>query len=175
MEKHVTFKGKPVELEGRMPGLNQKAPDFKVTGRDLKEITLGGFGDKIKIISVAVSLDTPVCHKQLETFSGKAKELGDEVVILNITMDLPFALSRFCQNWDYCERVVVLSDHRYASFGKAYGLLIKDMRLLARAVLVLDRDNTIKLFQVVPEITEEPDYKCAIAEAEKLLHAAGKI
>lgn len=175
MEKHVSFKGNPVTLEGHMPGLNQKAPDFSVVDRDLKEVTLKDFGGKIKIISVAVSLDTPVCHKQLETFSNEAKKLGDEVVILNITMDLPFALSRFCQNWDYCERVVVLSDYKYASFGKAYGLLIKDMRLLARAVLVLDRDNTIKLFNVVPEITHEPDYKCAIAEAEKLLAEAGKI
>jgi thiol peroxidase len=168
----VTFKGKPVTLEGKRPRLNEKAPDFTAIDRDLKEVHLSDFGDKIKIISVAVSLDTPVCNAQLRKFNEEAAKLGEAVVVINITMDLPFAISRFCEA-EGIEHVVTLSDYRYASFGQNYGLLIKELRLLARAVLVLDRDNTIKLSQIVPEITEHPDYKCAIAEAERLLARVG--
>jgi len=172
MEKQVTFQGKPLALLGTRPRINEKAPDFKAIDRDLKEVSLSDFKGRIKLISVVVSLDTPVCNLQLRRFNEEASKLGDEAAVINISMDLPFAISRFCET-EGIDRVVTLSDHRDASFGQAYGLLIKELRLLARAVLVLDRDNTIKLFEVVPEITNEPDYKCALAEAEKLLVKIG--
>ena len=138
----------------------------------MKEVSLSDFKDRIKLISVVVSLDTPVCNAQLRRFNEEASKLGDGVVVINISMDLPFAISRFCET-EGIDRVVTLSDHREASFGEAYGLLIKELRLLARAVLVLDRDNTVKLFEVVPEITNEPDYKCALAQAARLLAKVG--
>ncbi|MDA8387540.1 MAG: thiol peroxidase, partial [Nitrospiraceae bacterium] len=130
--------------------------------------SLGDFKGKIKVISVVLSLDTPVCHKQLVRFNEEAAKLGRDVAVLNISMDLPFAIARFIEE-QKIERSTVLSDHRDASFGKAYGLLIEGMRLLARSVIIIDREDTITYFQIAPEQTGEPDYGRAMKEVEKLL------
>jgi thiol peroxidase len=168
----ITFQGNPLTLSGPVPGVGEKAPDFRAVDRDLKEVTLGGFKGKIIIISSTPSLDTPVCSAQLRKFNEEAARLGGDVAVINISMDLPFAISRFCAT-EGIEKAVALSDHKYASFGEAYGLLIEELRLLARAVLVIDRDGTIRLVEVVPELATEPDYRCAVAEAEKLLAKVG--
>ncbi len=164
----ITFKGKPLALYGQTPAPGGRAPDFTVLDKDLNEVPLGWFRGKVKVISSVLSLDTSVCHRQLVRFNSGAAKLGPEVAVLNISMDLPFALARFIEE-EQIRDAVVLSDHRDASFGKAYGLLIERMRLLARAVMVIDRDDTIRYVQVVPEQTNEPDYGQAISEVEKLL------
>ena len=165
---NITFKGNPVTLSGQRPETGRKAPDFHVLDKDLREVSLGDFKGKIKVISVVLSLDTPVCHKQLVKFNEDAAKMGGEVAVLNISMDLPFAIARFVRE-EKIERTSVLSDHRDASFGKAYGLLIEEMRLLARSVIITDKEGTITYFETVPEQTAEPDYGRAMKEVERLL------
>ncbi|MDA8087379.1 MAG: thiol peroxidase [Nitrospiraceae bacterium] len=167
-KENIAFKGNPVTLLGSRPRTGQKAPDFHALDHNLHEVSLGDFKGKVKVISVVLSVDTPVCHKQLVRFNEEAAKLGQDVAVLNISMDLPFAIARFMKE-ESIERTVVLSDHRDASFGRAYGLLIDEMRLLARSVIIIDKDETISYFQVVQEQTEEPDYERAMKEAEKLL------
>ncbi|MDA8171345.1 MAG: thiol peroxidase [Nitrospiraceae bacterium] len=167
-KENITFKGNPVKLSGRMPEVGQKAPDFHALNQNLNEVSLGDFRGKVKVISVVLSVDTPVCHKQLVRFNEEAAKLGQDVAVLNISMDLPFAIARFIKE-ESIERTVVLSDHRDASFGKTYGLLMDETRLLARSVIIIDRDETIRYFQIVQEQTDEPDYGQAMKELEKLL------
>jgi thiol peroxidase len=121
----------------------------------------------VKVISVTPSLDTPVCDIQARTFNQKAGSISDKVVVLNISMDLPFAIARFCASAGI-ENLKTLSDHREASFGKAYGVLIKELRLLARSVFVIDPANLVRYVEVVPEITNQPDYDKALAVAKGL-------
>ncbi len=168
MANRVSFKGKPLSLYGQIPVPGGKAPDFTALDKDLNEVPFGRFQGKVKVISSVLSLDTSVCHRQLVRFNREAAKLGQEVAVLNISMDLPFALARFIEE-EQIRDTTVLSDHRDASFGKAYGLLIEQMRLLARAVMVIDRDDSIRYVQVVPEQTDEPDYGQAVMEVEKLL------
>lgn len=167
MGRGVTFQGNPLTLIGPEPKAGDKAPDFKVLDRGLGEKTLADFGGKVKLISVTPSLDTPVCDIQARRFNEEAANLGG-VAVLNISMDLPFAIERFCTAAGI-ENVEALSDHREASFGNAYGVLIKELRLLARSVFVIDKDDTIRYVQIVPEITEHPDYDKALEEAKKLV------
>lgn len=135
---------------------------------NLKEVRLKDFPGKIKLISVTPSLDTPVCDMQARRFNEAAAKLPDDVVIINISMDLPFAIARFCTSAGI-DRVKVLSDHRDASFGNTYGVLIKELRLLARSVFIIDRDNIIKYIEIVPEITNHPDYEKALEVVKSLL------
>ena len=167
-KENITLKGSPVRLSGRRPEIGRKAPDFHALDKDLREVALGDFKGKIKVISAVLSLDTPVCHKQLVRFNEEAAKLGGDVAVLNISMDLPFAIARFIEE-EKIERTTVLSDHRDASFGKAYGLLMEGMRLLARSVIIIDREGTITYFEIAPEQTGEPDYERAMKEVEKLL------
>lgn len=165
----VKAHGNPVTLIGGTPlKAGDKAPDFTVLDGNLKEIKLKDFEGKIKVISVTPSLDTPVCDLQARRFNQEASKLPESVVVLNISMDLPFAISRFCTNAGI-DKVKALSDHRDASFGNAYGVLIKELRLLARSIFIIDRDNTIRYIEIVPELTEHPDYEKALGEAGKLL------
>ena len=170
---NIAFKGKPLSLYGQMPGAGGKAPGFTVLDKDMNEVSLARFSGKVKVISTVLSLDTSVCHRQLVRFNRAAEDLSarlgsGEVAVLNISMDLPFAIARFIRE-EQIGDTAVLSDHRDASFGKAYGLLIEGMRLLARSVIIIDRDDTIRYFRVVPEQTNEPDYEQALREVEKLL------
>lgn len=168
MERTVTLFGSPVHLEGREVKIGDKAPEFGVLDKDLKEVTLKDFAGKIKLISATPSLDTPVCDLQARTFNQKAAELPEEVVILNISMDLPFAIARFCTAAGI-DRIKVLSDHREASFGLNYGILIRELRLLARAVFVIDKNDVIRYMEIVPEVTHHPDYDKALQAVKDLL------
>lgn len=168
MIRTVTLFGNPLTLVGREVHVGDYAPSFVVIDKDLREIRFNDFNGKIKLISTTPSLDTPVCDLQLRTFNKRASGLSDEVVILNISMDLPFAIARFCSSAGI-ERVQVLSDHREASFGLNYGLLIKELRLLGRAVIVIDRHERIRYLEIVSEISEQPDYNKVLSFIEKLL------
>lgn len=157
MRRTITFKGNTLTLVGRAVKEGDGAPDFRVLSGDLQEVRLSQFGDVIKIITSFPSLDTPVCDMQVKEFNKSASSLSDEVVVLGISKDLPFAQKRFCEDNDI-KRVVVLSDYRYSSFGINYGLLIKELNLLARAVCILDRNNIARYIQIVGELTAPPDY-----------------
>ncbi len=134
----------------------------------MSPVELSTYRGKICVISVVPSLDTPVCDMQTRKFNEEAGNLGDNVVILTVSMDLPFAQSRWCGAAGV-EKVVTLSDHRDANFGEAFGVLIKELRLLARAVFVVDKDGTVQYIQLVKEVTEEPDYNAVIEAVKKLV------
>jgi thiol peroxidase len=163
----ITFKGSPLTLLGQELKVGDKAPVFRVLDGELKEFGLTDFAGKIKIISVTPSLDTPVCDTQARRFNQQASQLGEDVVVLNISMDLPFAISRFCTAAGI-DKVKALSDHRDASFGLAYGVLIKELRLLARSIFVIDKYDVVKYIEVVSEVTNLPDFVDPLATAKKL-------
>jgi thioredoxin-dependent peroxiredoxin len=164
----VTLKSKPVTLIGQVLEKGNKVPDFVVLDKDLKEVSLRDFAGKAKLISVAVSLDTPVCDTQARKFNEEAAQLPAEVAIMNITMDLPFAIGRFCSAAGI-DRIKTLSDYRDASFGMAFGVLIKELRLLARAIFLVDRDNILRYSEIVPEVTGQVNFEKALAETRSLL------
>jgi thiol peroxidase len=164
----VTMKGKPITLIGPEIQVGQKAPDFEVVANDLSAVKLSSFAGKTCIIASVPSLDTSVCDRETRNFNEKAGELGgDIVVVLTISMDLPFAQKRWCGATGV-ENVTTLSDHREASFGKAYGVLIKDLRLLARAVFVVDKKGIVRYVQIVPEVASEPDYDAVLKAVKEL-------
>jgi thioredoxin-dependent peroxiredoxin len=163
----VTMKGKELTLEGDQLELGQKVPQFEVTANDLSKVKLSSFSDKIKIILSVPSLDTSVCDTMSRRFNSEAANFSDDIVVLVISMDLPFAQKRWCGNGE-AGNVITLSDHYDASFGIAYGVLIKELRLLARSVFIIDRDNVLRYWQLVPEISNEPDYEAALQAVEKL-------
>lgn len=163
----VSVQGGPVTLLGTELKVGAKAPDFLVLDKDLKEVKLSDFEGKIKIISVTSSLDTSVCDMQARRFNQDALNLPDDVVVLNISMDLPFAISRFCTAAGI-DKVKAYSDHREASFGNAYGVLIKESRLLARSIFVLDKANVIQYIEIVPELSDQPDYDKALEAVKKI-------
>lgn len=169
MEKKgaVKFQGKPLTLLGNELKVGDKAPPFTVLDKDLTPVSLSDFAGKIKIVSVTPSLDTPVCNLQATTFNKRAAALTPDIALINVSMDLPFAIARFCST-EGIDKLVTLSDHRDASFGLAYGVLVEELRLLARSVFVIDRTDIIRYIQIVPEMTDEPDYEKALAEARKL-------
>jgi thiol peroxidase len=157
----VTAHGNPVTLIGKAIKEGDKAPDFTVLDGELKELTLKDLEGKIKVISVTPSLDTPVCDIQARRFNEEAAKFSPNVVVLNISMDLPFAITRFCTSAGI-DRVKAYSDHRDASFGEAFGVLIKELRLLARSVFIIDASDVVRYAEIVPEITEHPDYERVI-------------
>ena len=163
----VTIHGNSLTLIGPELKVGDQAPEFTVLDSDLKEVKLQEFKGKIKVISVTPSLDTPVCDLQARRFNQEAAGFAENVAVLNISMDLPFAIARFC-NAAGIDKVKTLSDHRDASFGNAFGVLIKELRLLARAVFVIDKDDIIRLKEIVPEVTNHPDYDSAITLIKKM-------
>lgn len=158
----VTMKGKTLTLIGPDIKVGERAPDFTVLDGALGETRLSDFDGKTKIISVTPSLDTPVCDLQLRRFNHEAANMPHDVVVLNISMDLPFAIARFCTTAEI-DRAKALSDHREALFGRAYGVLIKELRLLARSIFIIDRDNIVRYKEVVPEQSNHPDYDEALS------------
>ncbi|OON89413.1 thiol peroxidase [Pyramidobacter sp. C12-8] len=162
----VTMKGNPLTLVGPELKVGDKAPDFIVVDTAMAPKSLKDYEGKIKVLSVTPSLDTPVCDLQATWFNEDTAELGD-VYVLNVSMDLPFALKRYCAAKGF-DKVATLSDHREASFGTAYGVLLKELRLLARAVFVVDCDDVIRYIEVVPEATNSIDYD-KLLEAVKAL------
>ncbi len=164
----VTIRGNPLTLIGPDLKIGDYAPDFSVLDGELKEVNIKDFAGKIKVLSVTPSLDTAVCDMQARRFNQEAAQLSDNVVVLNISMDLPFAISRFCITAGI-DKIKALSDHRDASFGTAYGVLIKELRLLARSVFVIDRNDIISYKEIVPELTDVPDFISPLAMVRKLL------
>ena len=165
--KTITFQGNPLHLAGRSLKVGAPAPFFRVTGQGLKETTLADFSARIKIITSFPSLDTPVCDLQVKEFNKRAAHFAADTVILAISMDLPFAQARFCDAFGI-KSVNVLSDYRHASFGINYGLLIKELNLLARAVVILDHD-VVSYIQIAPELTKPLDYDDVLANLQELL------
>lgn len=163
----VTMKGSPLTLIGGVIEVGDKAPDFVVIDNDLKPVRFSSYAGKIVVISAVPSLDTPVCDMETRRFNDEAGRLSDDVVILTISMDLPFAQKRWCGAAGV-DRVVTLSDYREAEFGKAYGALIKELRLLARMVFVVDRSGVVRYVQTVKELTQEPDYDAILAAVRGL-------
>lgn len=162
----VTMKGNPLKLSGPKVGEGDNAPDAELVANDLSPAKLSDFRGKIRVISSVPSLDTSVCDKMTRRFNEEAANL-DNVTVLTISMDLPFAQKRWCGAAGI-ENVITLSDYRNADFGTTYGLLIEELRLLARAVMVVDADGVIRHFELVKEIADQPDYDAAIKTARQL-------
>ena len=168
MARQIYFKGNPLTLVGRPVKEGVAAPDFKVISQELKEITLTDFKDKIKILTSFPSLDTPVCDMQVKEFNKKAADISRDISIIGISKDLPFAQARFCSDNDI-KNVSILSDYRFSSFGINYGLLIKELNLLARSVIIADKKNMIRYVQIVNELTTPPNYDEVLASLENIL------
>ena len=164
----ITFQGNPLTLVGPEIKEGSQAPDFEILDNDLNPVKFSSFKGEVVIISVVPSLDTPVCNLQTNRFNAEAEKLGAGVKILTISMDLPFAQKRWC-GAEGVDNLQTLSDHRDASFGTAYGLLVKELRLLARAVLVIDREGVIRYFQLVSELTNEPEYEPVLEAVKRLV------
>lgn len=162
---NVTFNHEPVTLEGPELKPGDKAPDFTALSNALKEVSLHDFKGKVKLISVVPSVDTGVCAEQTKRFNEEADKL-ENVQIITISMDLPFAQGRFCAA-NGIKHLEILSDHRDADFGKKYGVLMKELRLLARAIFVIDSDDTVTHAEYVREVTNHPDYDLALSETRK--------
>ena len=170
MEKRkdlITMGGNPVTLIGKEIKVGDKAPDFTALKSDLSPYSLKDAGQGVKIISVVPSLDTGVCELQTINFNEQAAKLED-VTILTLSVDLPFAQGRFCSA-NNIDKVLTLSDHRDLSFGMNYGYVIEELRLLARGIVIIDKDNIVKYVEYVKEVTDHPDYDKAIEEAKKLI------
>ena len=157
----VTFKANPLTLIGPEVKTGAKAPDFKLLTKDLNEVTLASSKGKTRLISVVPSLDTPVCDAQTRRFNEEASKLPGSITILTVSVDLPFAQARWCGAAGV-SKVQTLSDHRDVSFGKAYGVLIKELRLLSRAIFVVGPDDKVQYVEYVKEITQHPDYEKAL-------------
>jgi len=164
----VTMKGNPITIMGTELQVGDRAPDFVAIDNDLNPVSFDSFRGKVCIVSSVPSLDTPVCDMETRRFNDEAGRLGDDVEILTISMDLPFAQKRWCGTAGV-DRVQTLSDHRDAAFGQAYGVLIKGLRLLARAVFVVDKEGTIRYMELVKEIASEPDYDSLLTAVKELV------
>lgn len=169
MKKYeVMFGGRPVALEGCRCETGAKAPAFTVVDGSLQEVPSERFHGKVRIYSVFPSVDTPVCSLQNIRFNREATTLSDEVEILALSVDLPFAQKRFCAA-EGIDRVHLFSDYRTLDFGLKYGFVMEGLRLLARGVVVVDRDDTVRYVEYVPEVTHEPDYGRALAVVRELV------
>lgn len=164
----ATLKGNPITLVGPELEIGDSAPDFTVNKNLLEEVSLKDYTGKIKLISVIPSLDTGVCDSQTRRFNEEAGGLGDDVVVLTISMDLPFAQARWCGAAGV-ERVITLSDHKNASFGEAYGVLIQEFRLDMRSIFVIDKNDKITYVEYLTEMSEHPNYEQAVAAVKELL------
>jgi thioredoxin-dependent peroxiredoxin len=159
----TTMRGNPLTLVGPELKAGDKAPDFATIDSSMKPVTLSDTGKKTRIFSVVPSLDTPVCDAQTKRFNEEAGKL-DSVDIYTVSMDLPFAQKRFCNSFAL-DNVKMLSDHRDASFGQSYGTLIKELRILSRAIFVVGPDDKLKYVEYVPEVADHPDYEAALSAA----------
>lgn len=161
----VTFHEEPVTLLGTEKKVGDQAPNFTVLSNDLKEVSLEDFKGKVKIVSVVPSVDTGVCSQQTKRFNDEADKI-ENTHILTISMDLPFAQARWCAA-NGVKNISLLSDHRDADFAEKYGVLIKELRLLTRAIFVIDSNDVIQHVEYVSEVTTHPDYDAALEAAKK--------
>jgi len=163
----ITMKGNPLTLVGNELKLGDQAPDAVVLDNELSPVHISSFKGKTLVLSSVPSLDTPVCDIETRKFNEEASRLGPDVQILTISMDLPFAQARWCAA-EGVDKVKTLSDHRDAEFGNAYGVLIKELRLLGRCIFVVDREGKIRYIQLVPELSSEPDYESVLQAVKEL-------
>ena len=166
-KRKLTMKGSAVTMRGPQLAVGDQAPDFKLLDTDLNPRTLASFGDQVKLISIVPSLDTGVCDTQTRRFNEEISKM-DKAVVITVSVDLPFAQKRWCGAAGL-DSAITLSDHYDVSFGEAYGVLIEELRLLSRAVLVLDGSNTIRYVEYLDEVTSHPDYEAALEALKKLL------
>jgi thiol peroxidase len=164
----ATLKGNPITLLGPSLKVGDKAPDFKLNKDLVTEVSLSDYAGKVKLISVVPSLDTGVCDAQTRRFNEEAAKLGDNVVVLTVSVDLPFAQARWCGAAGV-DKVVTLSDYKTNAFGEAYGVLIKEFRLDMRSIFVVDAEDTIQYVEVLKEMTEHPSYEDAVEAVKKLV------
>ncbi|WP_028547863.1 thiol peroxidase [Paenibacillus sp. UNC451MF] len=164
----ATFKSNPITLVGPEIKVGDKAPDFKVNKNLMEQVSLADYAGKVKLISVVPSLDTGVCDAQTRRFNEEAAKLGDNVVVLTVSVDLPFAQSRWCGAAGI-DKVVTLSDYKSKSFGEAYGVLIKEIQLLMRSIFVIDANDTVQYVEYLGEMTEHPNYEAAVEAVKKLV------
>lgn len=163
----VTFKGNPLTLVGEEVKVGDTAPNFTVLANDMSEVSLSTDQGKIRLLLSVPSLDTPVCDAETRRFNAEAATFPEDVVVYTVSCDLPFALSRWCGTADV-KNVKTLSDHRDLSFGEAYGTWVKELRLLSRAVFLVDEDDAIRYVEYVPEIAEHPNYDVVVEAVRKL-------
>lgn len=169
MEKRtgvITFAGGPLTLVGPEVKVGQQAPDFTLLDNELNVKTLADFDSKVKVISVVPSLDTGVCDAQTRWFNQDVTKLSDDVVVLTVSMDLPFAQARWCGAAGV-NNVITLSDHKDASFGQNYGFLIEELRLLSRGVVVINKDNKVTYVEYVPEVTNPVNFDAVLAAVKE--------
>src|SRR5512135_286627 len=163
----ITFKGNPMTLLGPEIKVGDKAPEFRVVDTGMAPVSLADFKGKVKIISAVPSLDTPTCDTETRRFNQEAAKLPGNVVVLTVSLDLPFAQKRWCAAAGV-DKVKTLSDYQDRSFAYAYGVLIKELRLLSRSIFVVDRSDTVRYVQHVKEVSQEPDYAAVLAAARDL-------
>jgi thiol peroxidase len=163
-----TVKGNPVTVSGERVKAGDNAREFVVVDSNLNPVSLSKFKGKIKLIASVPSLDTPVCDLQIKRFNKEASSMSREVVIMFISMDLPFAQKRFCQSFDI-KHVKTFSDHRDADFGKKYGVFIDELRLLARAVFLIDKEGKVRYVEYIKELSNQPDYDKALEALKSIL------
>jgi thiol peroxidase len=159
--------GNPLVLVGKDIQVGEAAADVELVANDLSGVKISDFRGKVCVITTVPSLDTPVCDVMTRRFNKEAAGLGEDVVVLAVSMDLPFAQARWCGDADV-ENVQSLSDHRDAGLGESFGVLLKGLRLLARAIFILDKEGIVRYVQIVPELTDEPDYDAALKAVSEL-------
>ncbi|OAS23998.1 thiol peroxidase [Paenibacillus oryzisoli] len=164
----ATLGGNPITLLGPEIKVGDQAPDFKVNKDLMTEVSLADYAGKVKLISVVPSVDTGTCDAQTRRFNVEADKLGDDVVILTISVDLPFAQSRFCGAAGI-DKVVTLSDYKNRSFGQAYGVLIKEIQLDQRAIFIVDANDTVRYVEYLTEMSNHPNYEAALEALRTLV------
>jgi thioredoxin-dependent peroxiredoxin len=166
----VTFKGTPLTLAGEGLKVGQPAPDFTLHYFEggLKTIKLSDLKGKPSFISVVPSLDTPVCQTQTKKFNDQLSSYGDRINAITVSLDLPFAMNRFC-GAESIKNMKVASDYQDRNFGKSYGMLIEELKLLARGVIVLDANGKVVYAETVKEVASEPNYDAALSALKGLL------
>lgn len=164
----ITFKGSPATLTGTAVVVGKPLPQFKVTANDMSDLTNEKFAGKVLIISVVPSIDTPICDLQTKHFNHDAAAMGDAAAVLTVSRDLPFAQKRWCAAAE-ATNVITASDYRYRTFGEAFGVLLDNLQLLARAVVVADKSGVVQYVEYVDEVTTEPNYEAALTAAKALL------
>lgn len=168
ISQSITMNGLPAVVSGAVLQVGEKAPAFQLVGNSLEPVTLDRFAGKVCVISCVPSVDTPVCSLETRRFNQEAAALPEEVVILTVSRDLPFAQARWCAA-NGVKNVVMASDYRNFGFAQNYGVLLEDLGLLTRAVFIVDKQGIIRYIQFVPEVTQEPDYETVLLELKKCL------
>ena len=163
----ITFGGDKVTLEGKEIKVGDMAPSFKAVNKDLSDFNSEDLKGKIVVYSVAPSIDTPVCALQATTFNEEATKLSDDVKIVTVTVDLPFAQERFC-SVKGIDNADIVSDYRYKEFGQKFGFMMEELQLLARGVVIVDRDGKVAYVEYVPEVTNDVNFDKALEEVKKL-------